>query len=113
MKGNFLILVRVLSTTREMFSFQFFVLQSLIGTRLQTVKFPAEKITSCCFGGKDYSDLYVTSSYKGMDDAAMAKQPQAGCIFKVKVLPPIVICFWTSGRSNQERNEQGVSAYIM
>ncbi|XP_012696089.2 regucalcin [Clupea harengus] len=63
------------------------------GTRLQTVKFPAEKITSCCFGGKDYSDLYVTSSWKGLDDAAMAKQPQAGCIFKVtglgvKGIPP-------------------------
>lgn len=53
------------------------------GTRLQTVKMPVAKITSCCFGGKDYTDLYVTSAYKGMDEETLAKQPQAGCIFKV------------------------------
>jgi len=49
------------------------------------VKLPAEKTTSCCFGGKDYSDLYVTSAYTGMDSDSLAKQPEAGCIFKVDV----------------------------
>ncbi|KAK7154910.1 hypothetical protein R3I93_009759 [Phoxinus phoxinus] len=63
------------------------------GTRLQTVKLPAQKTTSCCFGGKDYSDLYVTSAYTGMDSDSLAKQPDAGCIFKVsglgvKGIPP-------------------------
>ncbi|XP_026788925.2 regucalcin [Pangasianodon hypophthalmus] len=63
------------------------------GTRLQTVKLPVAKITSCCFGGKDYTDLFVTSAYKGMDEESLAKQPQAGCIFKVtglgvKGIPP-------------------------
>ncbi|XP_058260228.1 regucalcin [Hemibagrus wyckioides] len=53
------------------------------GTRLQTVKMPVAKITSCCFGGKDYTDLYVTSACKGMDEESLAKQPQAGSIFKV------------------------------
>ncbi|KAI4889783.1 hypothetical protein NFI96_030810 [Prochilodus magdalenae] len=55
------------------------------GTRLQTVKFPVVNTTSCCFGGKDYSDLYVTSAHFGLDKAARAQQPEAGCIFK---LPP-------------------------
>ncbi|XP_017557673.1 regucalcin-like isoform X1 [Pygocentrus nattereri] len=63
------------------------------GTRLQTVKLPVARTTSCCFGGKDYTDLYVTSAYKGMDEEARAQQPQAGCIFKVsglgvKGIPP-------------------------
>ncbi|XP_056605948.1 regucalcin [Triplophysa dalaica] len=56
------------------------------GTRLQTVNLPVEKTTSCCFGGKDYSDLYVTTAYKGMDEDALAKQPEAGCMFKVSGL---------------------------
>uniref|UniRef100_A0A8C1NPG8 Regucalcin n=1 Tax=Cyprinus carpio TaxID=7962 RepID=A0A8C1NPG8_CYPCA len=63
------------------------------GKRLQTVKLPAEKTTSCCFGGKDYSDLYVTSAYAGMDADSLAKHPEAGCTFKVsglgvKGIPP-------------------------
>uniref|UniRef100_A0AAY5E841 Regucalcin n=1 Tax=Electrophorus electricus TaxID=8005 RepID=A0AAY5E841_ELEEL len=53
------------------------------GTRLQTVQLPVAKITSCCFGGKNYSDLYITSATKGMDEEALAKQPEAGSIFKV------------------------------
>ncbi|XP_051563014.1 regucalcin-like isoform X1 [Myxocyprinus asiaticus] len=53
------------------------------GVRLQTVKLPVKKTTSCCFGGKDYSDLYVTTAYKGMDEDSLAKQPEAGCIFKL------------------------------
>ncbi|XP_006009938.1 regucalcin isoform X2 [Latimeria chalumnae] len=63
------------------------------GKRIQTVRLPADKTTSCCFGGKDYSELYVTSAYEGMDEEWMAKQPQAGGIFKitglgVKGIPP-------------------------
>ncbi|XP_030637207.1 regucalcin [Chanos chanos] len=63
------------------------------GARVQTVKLPAQKITSVCFGGKDYSDLYVTSASLGLDDQELAKQPEAGCIFRVtglgvKGLPP-------------------------
>lgn len=55
----------------------------LSGKHLQTVKLPAERITSCCFGGKDYNDLYITSAYIGMDAEGLAKQPEAGCTFKV------------------------------
>lgn len=47
---------------------------------------PATRITSCCFGGKDYSEMYVTSAYDGLDSNALAKEPQAGEIFKVNNL---------------------------
>ncbi|XP_062983576.1 regucalcin-like [Elgaria multicarinata webbii] len=53
------------------------------GKRIQTVKMPASRITSCCFGGKDYSEMYVTSAYDELDRAALAKEPQAGEIFKI------------------------------
>ncbi|XP_066522521.1 regucalcin [Hoplias malabaricus] len=63
------------------------------GTRLQTVKLPVAKTTSCCFGGKDYTDLYVTSACKGMDEESKTQQPEYGGIFKVsglgvKGIPP-------------------------
>ncbi|XP_027715240.1 regucalcin-like isoform X1 [Vombatus ursinus] len=53
------------------------------GKRLQTVKLPVEKTTSCCFGGKDYSELYVTSARDGLDPDKLVRQPEAGRIFKI------------------------------
>ncbi|XP_078401252.1 regucalcin-like isoform X1 [Cetorhinus maximus] len=63
------------------------------GKRMQTVKLPVSKTTSCCFGGKDYSDLYVTTATKRMDEESLRREPQAGGIFKVtglgvKGIPP-------------------------
>ncbi|XP_042316230.1 regucalcin-like [Sceloporus undulatus] len=63
------------------------------GKRIQTVKLPVDKTTSCSFGGNDYSELYVTSACGGMDEASLSRQPQAGSIFKitglgVKGIPP-------------------------
>ncbi|XP_066562165.1 regucalcin [Amia ocellicauda] len=63
------------------------------GERIQTVKLPVEKTTSCSFGGKDYSELYVTTACEGMDQDLVVKQPEAGGIFKitglgVKGIPP-------------------------
>ncbi|MEQ2162583.1 hypothetical protein GOODEAATRI_021275 [Goodea atripinnis] len=54
--------------------------------RLQTVSLPATKTTSCCFGGPDYSELYVTSASLGLDQSELQKQPQAGNTFRVKGL---------------------------
>ncbi|XP_074156377.1 regucalcin-like [Sminthopsis crassicaudata] len=53
------------------------------GKRLQTVKLPVEKTTSCCFGGKDYSELYVTSARDGLDADQLSRQPDTGRIFKI------------------------------
>ncbi|XP_049895802.1 regucalcin isoform X1 [Epinephelus moara] len=48
------------------------------GMRLQTVSLPVTKTTSCCFGGPDYSDLYVTSASVGLDQSDRRAQPLAG-----------------------------------
>ncbi|KAB0338481.1 hypothetical protein FD755_025241, partial [Muntiacus reevesi] len=63
------------------------------GKRLQTVKLPVDKTTSCCFGGKDYSEMYVTCARDGLDSKGLLQQPEAGGIFKitglgVKGIPP-------------------------
>lgn len=47
------------------------------------MKLPVDKTTSCCFGGKDYSEMFVTSASDGMDKEWLSRQPQAGGIFKV------------------------------
>jgi len=54
------------------------------GKALQTVTFPVKKTTSCCFGGPDFRDLYVTSGKWGMTDEEFhTNQPLAGSVFKV------------------------------
>ncbi|XP_074482626.1 regucalcin isoform X1 [Sebastes fasciatus] len=53
------------------------------GVRLQTVSLPVTKTTSCCFGGPDYSDLYVTSASLGLDQSGRRQQPLAGGTFRV------------------------------
>lgn len=48
------------------------------------MKFPVKQITSCCFGGLDFADLYVTSArYHLSDDEVKVNQPDAGSLFKV------------------------------
>lgn len=53
------------------------------GVRLQSVSLPVMKTTSCCFGGPDYSDLYVTSASLGLDQSERRQQPLAGATFRV------------------------------
>ncbi|XP_006881073.1 PREDICTED: regucalcin-like [Elephantulus edwardii] len=62
------------------------------GKRLQTVKLPVDKTTSCCFGGRDYSEMYVTSARDGMNPESLLKQPEAGGIFKITGLGVKGIC---------------------
>ncbi|XP_036037893.1 regucalcin-like, partial [Onychomys torridus] len=36
------------------------------GSRVGTLEFPVSRVTSCCFGGADYADLFVTSAADGL-----------------------------------------------
>ena len=56
------------------------------GETLRTVKFPVTNITSCCFGGPNYEDLYVTSSSFRIKPEKLRDQPLAGSVFIVKGL---------------------------
>jgi sugar lactone lactonase YvrE len=51
------------------------------GTLLQTMEMPVANITKVAFGGPDLCDVYVTTAWKGLDDAARKAQPLAGGLF--------------------------------
>jgi sugar lactone lactonase YvrE len=51
------------------------------GNLLRTVELPVEQPSSCAFGGPGLDRLYVTSATKGLDQTALAMQPNAGGLF--------------------------------
>jgi sugar lactone lactonase YvrE len=53
------------------------------GEWLETVKVPVARPTSCAFGGLDLDRLYITSASVGLDEQAIAMQPNAGGLFMI------------------------------
>ena len=51
------------------------------GELLQVIGFPVSQVTSCAFGGRDLSDLYVTSAAYRLTPEQRAKEPLAGATF--------------------------------
>ena len=56
------------------------------GRELERIEVDAKNVTSCCFGGIDLTDLYITTARIGTSDEDLAKYPSAGSIFVVKNL---------------------------
>jgi sugar lactone lactonase YvrE len=56
-----------------------------LGRKIETVKVPAANVTSCCFGGKDLDELYITTARSGLDQDSLTRYPLAGGLFMVKV----------------------------
>jgi len=54
------------------------------GKKLLCIKLPASKITSCTFGGKDLTDLFITSAYVGLSEDELKAQPLAGSLFVIR-----------------------------
>ena len=54
------------------------------GELTDIVTLPVKQVTSCCFGGLDMSELYITTAQYAMDSNALAREPLAGSLFKVK-----------------------------
>ena len=54
---------------------------------LQSIELPVSQVTACAFGGPQLDELYITSARSGaygLDQAALAREPQAGGIFKAR-----------------------------
>jgi sugar lactone lactonase YvrE len=51
------------------------------GECLTRIELPVARPTSCAFGGVDLDRHYITSASIGLDEAALAVQPQAGGLF--------------------------------
>lgn len=54
------------------------------GRLLGTVVVPASQVTACAFGGPDLETLYITTARTGLDEAALAAQPDAGGLFAAR-----------------------------
>ena len=93
-------IVHVRSPTKYLILVHFFSLDLFYcvlyftGKEMQTVTFPAKRITSCCFGGPNYDEMFVTCAKTGLSEEEFKnEQPLAGSVFKVtglgvKGLPP-------------------------
>jgi sugar lactone lactonase YvrE len=53
------------------------------GSRLDTIRLPVDRPTSCAFGGPDLATLFITTASHGLDEAAAGRQPDAGRLFRV------------------------------
>ncbi len=62
------------------------------GALRSTIDLPTPFVTSCCFGGKDYRTLFITTASIGLAPEVRAKDPLAGGLFAAKPgatgLPP-------------------------
>jgi sugar lactone lactonase YvrE len=53
------------------------------GSLLVTLPVAVDRPTSCAFGGPDRATLFITTARHGLDEAALARQPDAGRVFRV------------------------------
>lgn len=51
------------------------------GELLTKVRVPVACVTSCCFGGSDFKDLYITTASRDLKEKDREQQAQAGGIF--------------------------------
>lgn len=56
------------------------------GSLLSTVPVPVDRPTSCAFGGPGLTTLFITTARHGLDDTDLARQPDAGRVFRVGAL---------------------------
>ena len=45
---------------------------------------PVSQVSSCAFGGPDLRDLYITTAARGLDAAALEREPHAGGLFRAR-----------------------------
>lgn len=54
------------------------------GRPLDSVSLPVAQVTSCCFGGRNLDELYITTARTGLSHQALLRQPHAGSLFRVR-----------------------------
>ena len=55
------------------------------GLLLERLELPCRQVTSCCFGGPNLDQLFVTTARREMDAAAIKAEPLAGGLFQADV----------------------------
>ena len=54
------------------------------GELLEQIPVPAKNVSSCVFGGKDRSMLYITSARIGVDEETLKRYPLTGGVFRLQ-----------------------------
>ena len=54
------------------------------GKKIHTIDLPAKNITNCTFGGKNNSDLFISTARKSMSKTDLKKFKFSGSLFRVK-----------------------------
>lgn len=54
------------------------------GALLEHIAVPVARVSACAFGGPGLDEMYITTARVGLDSAALAAQPQAGCLFRCR-----------------------------
>ena len=62
------------------------VISFISGALLERVDIPVNKVTSCCFGGPDLNELYVTTANKFSSEDLSPDNPLDGSLFRVRGL---------------------------
>ena len=55
------------------------------GQLLERLALPCRQVTSCCFGGPNLDQLFITTARREMDAAAIKAEPLAGGLFQADV----------------------------
>ncbi len=55
------------------------------GSCIGMIDLPVSQVSSCVFGGRDYSDLYITSARVGLERKKILEEPLAGSVFKIRI----------------------------
>ncbi len=59
-------------------------LDAATGSPRAEVSLPVSQVTSCVFGGPDFSTLYITTAAQGLTSAQLEREPLAGALFCVR-----------------------------
>lgn len=54
------------------------------GRRIQEIRLPVQRPTSCAFGGSALDQLFVTSARRDLDTSALSEQPWAGGLIRIE-----------------------------
>jgi len=52
--------------------------------KIHSIKIPALQVTSVCFGGENYEDMFVTSARRGLTPEQLVEEPLAGHTFCIR-----------------------------
>jgi sugar lactone lactonase YvrE len=54
------------------------------GKQVATIHVPADRVTSCAFGGAEWDTLFITPARQGLTSDSLDRQPTAGGIFAAR-----------------------------